>query len=144
MKLFGHPVHVMLIHFPSALFPMDVVCSFLGFYYGNSTFANASFFAMVGGVGLGALAILTGTMDLLNVIKEKPGAVSKVLMHGVINTCVVIIYSVLALIAFKHYPELKPDGLSQILFKVFLNIFMIAGNYMGGSLILKDKIGIEN
>lgn len=143
MKLFGHPLHIMLIHFPSALFPMDFVCSCLGFYYGNLSFVNAAFYAIMGGVALGVIAIIAGAFDLIAVAKDKPTAVKKVLIHGAINTSVIIAYSLLAYIAFKQYPHLETDSLSKIIFKGGLVTFMIVGNYIGGSLILKNKIGIE-
>lgn len=143
MKVFGHPLHIILIHFPSALFPMDFVCSFLGFYTGNISFVSTSFYAMAGGVALGALAIIAGVADLITVVKDKPTAVKKVLIHGSINTVVIIAYSVLAYIAYKQYPQLTADSLSKIIIKGCLVTFMIVGNYIGGSLILKDKIGIE-
>jgi len=144
MKIFGHPVHIMLIHFPSALFPMDLACSFIAYYFGILSFAEASFYAMTGGVMLGALAIVTGFADLLITAEKRPDLVSKIVVHGGINTVVVIAYSVLAFIAYKHYPELRPDSLALLVTKSGLILFMIIGNYFGGNLILKDKIGIEN
>jgi uncharacterized membrane protein len=143
MKLFGHPLHLMLIHFPSALFPMDLVCSFIAFYYPNPSFTSASFYAMIGGTFLACLAVITGTFDLIGVTQHKPEAVKKALVHGGINTCVLIGYSVLCYIAFQKYPDLAPDGMSNLLIKSFLVLFMFAGNYLGGSLILKDKVGVE-
>jgi uncharacterized membrane protein len=140
MKIFGHPVHIMLIHFPSALFPMDWMCSFLAFYYQDNSFAQASFYAMVGGVTLGSLAIIAGASDLLGVAANKPSSIKKVLLHGGINSTVVIVYIVLTFIAFKKYPQLEPDGISKIIFKGGLITFMIFGNHLGGNLILKDKI----
>lgn len=143
MKIFGHPLHIMLIHFPSALFPMDLVCSVLALYYGDQSFAITSFYAMTGGVVLGVLAILTGIFDLTGVIKEKPAALMNTFIHGGINSCVVIAYGILVLSAFNTYPEVMPDSLPKLFFKGFLIAFMLAGNYIGGSLILKYKIGVE-
>jgi uncharacterized membrane protein len=144
MKLLGHPVHVMLIHFPSALFPMDFVCSGIQYYTHNRSFTEASFYAMVGGVLLGYLVIIFGIFDLLNVVEKKPKSVKKALIHGGINTLVVIVYTVLAFIQYKHYPLLMPDGIRTLITKVIIISFMIIGNYIGGSLILKDKIAVEN
>lgn len=133
---------MMLIHFPAALLPMDLVCSFLGLYYGP-TFIHASFFAMAGGVVLGVLAVITGTFDLLSVLKDNPDAVKKALIHGSINTLVIIGYSVLAWIAFKQYPGIEPDSWAKLMMKGCLVTFMIVANHLGGSLILKDKVGVE-
>lgn len=98
---------------------------------------------MVGGVTLGSLAIIAGASDLIGVASSKPSAIKKVLLHGSINSTVVITYIVLAFIAFKKYPQLEPDGISKIIFKGGLITLMIFGNYLGGNLIIKDKIGIE-
>jgi uncharacterized membrane protein len=144
MKILGHPVHIMLIHFPSALLPMDFACSALGYYTGNSSFTDASFFAMAGAVLLGCLAIITGTFDLLGLIEGKPLALKKALLHGGINATVIIAYSILAFRAWKQFPELTQDGIGLLVVKGCLVTFMIAGNYLGGSLILKHKVGIEN
>jgi uncharacterized membrane protein len=122
---------------------MDFACSIIGYFTNGFSFAQASFYAMAGGVILGSCAITTGTFDLLNVINEKPSVVKKALLHGSINGTVVIAYIVLAYIAFKRYPQLEPDGIAKLILKGGLITFMIVGNYLGGSLILKDKIGIE-
>ena len=144
MKILGHPIHIMLIHFPSALLPMDFACSALGYYTGNSSFTDASFFAMAGAVLFGCLAIITGTFDLVGLIEGKPLALKKALIHGGINATVIIAYSVLAFRAWKQFPELTQDGIGLLVLKGCLVTFMIVGNYLGGSLILKHKVGLEN
>ncbi|AYB32212.1 DUF2231 domain-containing protein [Chryseolinea soli] len=143
MKIFGHPVHVMLIHFPSALFPMDLVCSIIAYAYGLNSFAHASFYAMAGGVVLGGMAMLAGGADLLTVSKDKPQLVVKILIHGSINTAVVIGYSIIAFMAYKNYPALLPDSLLIMALKGALVALMVVGNYFGGNLVLKEKIGVD-
>ena len=144
MKILGHPVHIMLIHFPSALFPMDLVCSAISYYSGDSSFTEASFYAMSGGVILGWIAVIFGTFDLLNVFEKKPEAMNKALVHGCINVTVVIIYTVLAYIQYKHYPLLQPDNMLLLIIKAVTIGLMIVGNFIGGSLILKHKVAVEN
>lgn len=133
----------MLIHFPSALLPMDFICSALGYYTGNHSFTDASFFALAGAVIFGCLAIITGAFDLIGLI-EKPLAMKKALVHGGMNATVIIVYSVLAFRAWKQFPDLEQDGLAMLVTKGGLIAFMIVGNYLGGSLILKHKVGLEN
>ena len=144
MKIFGHPLHMMLIHFPSALLPMDLLCSFLGYYTGNSSFTDAAYFALAGGVGFGALAIITGVFDLAVIAEHKPLALKKALIHGVINSGVVIAYSIFAFRGYHQFPDLVQDTLTVLIVKGGLLTFMIAGNFLGGSLILKDKVGLIN
>ena len=144
MRILGHPVHMVLIHFPSALFPMDIACSLLAFYTGDLAFAHASYFAMAGGVALGTLAIITGAIDLIGVVENKPLAVKKALIHGGINTAVICGYSVLAYRAYRDFPDLVPDTVTFLIIKGLLLTLMIAGNFLGGSLILKDGVAVHD
>jgi uncharacterized membrane protein len=144
MKLFGHPLHIMLIHFPSALFPMDLICSALFLYTGDAAFTTAAFYAVVGGVVLGWLAIAMGAMDLINVSERHPDALKKALIHGLLNTAIVIVYTVWFYSGYKVYPALVPGSLSAVVLKAFLVLTLAVGNFLGGSLILKHKVAIEN
>jgi uncharacterized membrane protein len=82
---------------------MDIICSFLGYYTGNPSFTDAAFFAMAGGVGFGALAIITGVFDLAVVAEHKPLSIKKALIHGGINSIVVIAYGVLVARAYQQF-----------------------------------------
>ena len=144
MKLFGHPIHLMLVHFPVALFPFEFVCAFLALYMGDKVFVNTSFYAMMGGVILGWLAITFGALDLISIFKDKPNAVKTALSHSIINTCVIIVYTVLAYSQYKNYPSLKMDSVTILIVKAGIINLMFLGNYFGGSLILKYKVAVEN
>jgi uncharacterized membrane protein len=141
MKVFGHPLHMVLIHFPSALFPMDLACSIIAWCGGPSSLLHAAFYATLGGVALGWLAIITGAIDLVPVVKHHTGSINKALIHGGINTSVVIVFSVIALMANKKYPDLSNDSLALLITKTITVLAMFIGNYLGGSLVLKDRIG---
>ncbi len=134
---------MMMIHFPAALLPFDLICSFLAFYTGDETFKFASFYAMAGGVIIGCVAITFGALDLLNVFKEKPDAVKIAVVHGSINTCVIMVYTILAYSQYKNYPSLEFDTLAGLILKATLIGLMFAGNYLGGSLILKHGVAVE-
>lgn len=92
---------------------------------------------------MGCMATVTGTFDLLKVMKEKPGALSKALIHGGVNSTVVLVYLVLAWRAWNTYPVLPLDGPALLIVKSALVTFLLAGNYIGGSLVLKEGIGVE-
>lgn len=144
MKIFGHPLHIMLIHFPSALFPMEFACSAINYYTKNPSFAEASFYAMSGGTMLGWLAVVFGAFDLIGIFEKKPEVMQKALLHGGINILVVIVYTVLTYLQYKSYPQVRPDSLLLLFMKALTIGFMLFGNFIGGSLILKHKIAVEN
>lgn len=144
MKIFGHPLHLMLIHFPAALLPMDLVCAG-GFYWtGNAAFGTASFFAMMGGVGVGWMAMAFGLMDLIPLADKKQKALKTALIHGGINSFVLLCYSVLLFISWKNYPEVTPDSFVTLVSKAVLIGFMLVGNYYGARLVLTFNIGKED
>lgn len=132
----------MLVHFPSALFPFELICSFLAYYTADKMFAVTSFYAMSGGVIMGWFAATFGAMDVYNALREKPLAMKVLFIHGIINICVLFVYTVLAYSQFKIYPEIKTDSMSVLIVKASVIIMMMTGNYFGGSLILKYKIAV--
>jgi uncharacterized membrane protein len=140
MKIFGHPIHFMLIHFPSALFPMDLACSALANYTGAAPLLSASYYALIGGVMLGWLAIVAGTFDLLTVLKNKPGSMKKALIHGAIHTTVLLAYTVLAFLAYKKHATAPGDSPLILAAKTILICLLVSGNFIGGSLVLKDRV----
>ena len=140
MKIFGHPVHLMLVHFPSALFPMDLICSLAANYVLTDQLVNTSAFAMLGGTAFGWLAAITGMFDLIGVSRNKPASVKKALIHGSINSVVLIGYTLLSLIFIKNLPEFIKDSGTVLTIKIFLVLLLIVGNFIGGSLVLEDKV----
>lgn len=143
MKLFGHPIHFMLVHFPTALLPMDLVCSIVAYNGGSSTFLLAGLYAATGGVLMGWLSVISGCFDLVPAIRKKPKTIGRIITHGAINTSVILIYTVMILIRHKNYPDSHPDSAILLLTKGFLVSFMITGNFLGGRLVLKEGIGTE-
>lgn len=144
MKVFGHPIHIMLIHFPTALLPMELVFSAINYFNKDSSFLDASFYAMSAGVILGWAAIMFGTFDLINIFKNKPEVMNKALVHGGVNTLVITVYTILAYIQYKNHPSLESDSILILVIKVLTNVFLILGNFFGGDLILKYRIAVKN
>ncbi|TCK85314.1 DUF2231 domain-containing protein [Albibacterium bauzanense] len=143
MKVFGHPIHVMLIHFPTALLPMELVFSAINYFNHDLSFLNASFYLMSAGVILGWVAIVFGAFDLIAIFENKPDAMNKALLHGGINTIVITVYTILAYIQYKNYPLLEPDSVVMLIIKVLTNAFLILGNFFGGDLILKYRVAVK-
>ena len=144
MKIFGHPLHMMLIHFPTALFPMDVFLSFFAHYNMDSTLLPAAFLCMTGGVLIGLVAILTGIIDLLGIPKNEKPAFATAVIHGFINTTVLLFFGIFVYRSWQAYPEFSIPQMSTLIIKAVLIIVLFGGNYLGGKLILHHRIGIKN
>src|SRR5438046_8371186 len=117
MKFLGHPIHTMIIHFPTSLLPMELVLSFLFSKTGNASFGSAAFYCAVGGVVIGIVAMLTGLIDLIGFKKEQKEALGVGLLHGSINGTVIIIYTVIAYKGWKVYPEIPLPTITMLVVK---------------------------
>src|SRR5690349_8452568 len=107
VTLFKHPIHVMLIHFPSALLPMDLVCYAIYYFTGDASFAFASFYALAGAVVTGWLSVVFGAMDIISIPPEKRTVMQKALLHGGINAIIIIVYTVLTYSVYKSFPAIN-------------------------------------
>lgn len=122
---------------------MELVCYFLYYYTGQASFGTAAFYALAMGVIMGWLAVFFGAIDLVKIPADKPVVLKKALLHGSINSTILIVYTIFFYSLYKKYPALPTANMGLLIGKACAVVVMIAGNYIGGSLILKDKIGIE-
>ena len=143
MKILGHPMHMMLIHFPAALLPMDVLLSFFAYYTNDNSLLAAAFYCLVTGVVVGALAIVTGIIDALRIEKDRKQAIAAALIHGFINTIVLVFFGIFAYRAWQQFPEMAMPAISTIIIKAVFIVLLFAGNYFGGKLILEHSIGLK-
>lgn len=95
----------MLIHFPAALFPVELAFYFVSYQTGDTSFADPSFLMIGVGVAGGWLSIITGAIDLIMIkdagkimIKDAGKLQTKALIHGTVNATVVLAYSLIALV----------------------------------------------
>lgn len=142
MKVFGHPLHVMLIHFPIGLLPMDWVLSLLAYLYPNGSFETAAFYCLIGGVLTGYVAMLSGLLDFIAIPKENKVAIGAALLHGFMNGFVVLVFSIFAYKAWQADPAVKTSTLTPLLVKGLLLLCLFIGNFLGGKLIYKHHVGL--
>jgi uncharacterized membrane protein len=142
MKLFGHPLHMILIHFPSALLPLDLLFSIVSVCGGPVEPVQIMFFTAAA-VVLGWLAVLTGTLDLLTMVRQKNEAVTRALVHGCVNGVVLTGFTLFVLISCKTYPHVPADSMVKLVIKGALVLVLGFGNYLGGSLILKHRVAVQ-
>lgn len=143
MKLFGHPVHPLLIHFPTALLPMDLGLSILHVTTANSSFYQAGVYCLLAGSALGLVAMLTGLVDILVIPRSNKSALALALYHGFMNGLLIMIFAILAYKAWQVFPLPVLGDVKGVLIKGFLVIALFVGNYLGGRLIYNHHIGIN-
>lgn len=128
----------MVIHFPVALLPMDIVFNILAIYLSNEMLLNVAYYCAVAGIIGGWIAILTGLLDLfLHLAKHGSQATKLALLHGSIQSSVVIGYTLIVSAEYKNASLITSPPTWLLGTKVVLVLALFLGNYIGGELLMK-------
>jgi uncharacterized membrane protein len=139
-KLFGHPIHVMLIHFPMALFPVGFLFDVLAYFKNDPLFSLTGFYCMATGLAGAYLASIFGTIDLMNLPDNKK-IKDKALIHASINFSGILVYTGFVAFRFKNYPDIQLEPIWRIGTNAVLILFILYAAHLGGDLVLKHKVG---
>lgn len=138
----GHPVHVMLVHFPTALFTFSFVCDLWGVFAQNPELHKVSLIGMAPGVALGALAATFGAIDYIKLVEDKD-LFRKASWHAGIQLCVLMAFGMTAGMRIQDYPNVSEPGMGQLLIMGLAVAAMLVGNYLGGDLVFRHGIGVR-
>lgn len=141
-RLFGHPIHPMLVHFPTALFSAGFIFDIAGIVLRQPLFFAASFYVVLMGLAGGVLAGLFGLIDYVK-LTERPEVFQKASWHGGIQFVVIIIFGVILGLKFQSYPEISAPSLVQLIVMGLTLVGMVVGNYLGGELVFLHHVGIQ-
>lgn len=139
-KLFRHPIHVMLVHFPSALFPTSFIFDLLGWIKTNNSFASVAFYTLIAGILSGICAAIFGALDY----KRLPPvhiAWKKASQHALLNILWLIALITLFCIKLQTFPEILISSPLELIALGFCVMGLIYSNYLGGELVLRHKLG---
>ncbi len=140
IKLFGHPVHPMLIVYPVGLFSIAVLFDILFLVFGNPALPTVSFYVIAAGVVGGLLAAIFGFIDWLalpnNSRAKRIGG-----WHGLGNFVIVVLFAGSWLIR-RGDADLVPNGTALLLSFVGLGMALITA-WIGGELVYHLGVGVD-
>ena len=136
----GHPIHLMLIHFPIAFLPLSALLDIFSIIYNNTHLAELAFYSLILGTTSAIFAAGFGAMDLIK-IKNDQAILRKALLHGGLNVLWLMIFSVIAGIQLKQFPEINILNLWLIILKVSIVAGLFYSNFLGGELVLRYGVG---
>jgi len=139
-KILGHPIHLMLVHFPAALFPFSLILDGIFLWNENETLIIAGNYAIGTGIVLGGFAAVFGFIDLL-AIKSNKAAEDIGALHAIIASSVTFFYVVLLLVRLKL--GIIDHSMILLICNFLLVGILFYGNFLGGQLVLKHGIGKE-
>ena len=139
-KLFGHPIHQMLIVFPFGLLAMALVFDVLYLSTGNDYWAQTAYGMIAAGILSGFLAAPFGFIDWLAIPggtrAKRVGA-----LHGAGNLFVLVLYSMSW--AQRGVDPGSPVPLAFI-FSFAGGIIAIFTGWLGGELVDRLGVGVDD
>jgi uncharacterized membrane protein len=140
-KLFGHPIHPMLIPFPLGLLGTAVLFDLIDLIGGNwYSLSRAAFYMIAAGIIGGLLAAVFGAIDWF-AIPSGTRAKRIATLHGLGNVVIVVLFAVAWLLR-KDDPPKDASGLPIVLQIVGLLLAVVTG-WLGGELVDRLGVGVD-
>ena len=140
VKLFGHPVHPMLIVFPLGLLATAVIFDILYLIFGNQLLVTASYYMIAAGVLGGLLAAIFGFIDWL-ALPNGSRAKNIGLWHGLGNVAITLMFAVSWLLRSNNV-DFIPDTLALLLSFAGTVLALITA-WIGGELVYRLGVGVD-
>ena len=139
-KLFGHPIHQMLIVFPLGLLGASLFFDLIALATGRPALPQASFYMIAAGILAGLAAALFGLIDFLG-IPSGTRAKRIGLLHGVGNVVVVGLFALSWWL--RHLSPSGPGTIPIVISAIAVAIALVTG-WLGGELVDRLGVGVDD
>ncbi len=140
VKLFGHPIHPMLIVLPLGLLSAAVVFDVVYLIVDDSIFSSVAFWNIAAGVVGGLLAAVFGALDWWHIPRDTR-ARRIGLLHGGGNVVVVVLFTLSWLLRLGQ-AGYEPSVLAYVLSFSGLALAAVTG-WLGGELVDRLAVGVD-
>jgi uncharacterized membrane protein len=139
-KLFGHPIHQMLIVFPLGLLATSVIFDMIYLITGNGYWTEIAFWMIAAGVVGGLVAAVFGLIDWL-AIPKNTRAKSVGILHAFTNVVVLGLFS-----ASWFLRQDMPNRTTMLAIGLSLAACVLSsiGAWLGGELVTRLGVGVDN
>ena len=139
-KLFGHPIHPMLIVFPLGLLATALVFDVINMATGNGYWSEISYWMIAAGIIAGLLAAPFGLIDWLAIPSgtraKRVGAI-----HGLGNVVVLLLY---ALSWYMRMPSPSTPSTLAFALAFFGGGLALVTGWLGGELVDRLSVGVDD
>ncbi|HKO54697.1 MAG TPA: DUF2231 domain-containing protein [Thermoanaerobaculia bacterium] len=139
-KLFGHPIHQMLIVFPLGVLGMALFFDLIAIATSRPALLQASFYMIAAGIVTGLLAAVFGLIDFLAI----PGGTRARrigLLHGVGN---VVVVGLFAASWWLRRPAPDAPGNAPIVLAALAVAIALVTGWLGGELVDRLGVGVDD
>ncbi|MGZ3600077.1 MAG: DUF2231 domain-containing protein [Ktedonobacterales bacterium] len=143
LKIFGHPIHPMLVAYPIALYTATLV-AYLIYIVGHDTFwFKVAVVANIAGVVMAAVAALPGFLDWATGIPNGSPAKAHGLNHLVLNVAALVLFVVNAIIHTGQFLAPNPEGIWGFVLALVGVGCTVAAGFFGWTMIQMDHVGVD-
>lgn len=135
-KLFGHPIHPMLIPFPLGLLTTSFIFDIIYLVTDSDAFSVAAFWMIAGGVIGGLVAAVFGVIDFSRV-PDETRAHSVGVWHAILSVSMVTLFAVSWLLRLGDPME---PGVVPVIFSLVGVVLAGLTGWFGGELV--DRLGV--
>lgn len=142
VKIFNHPLHVMLVGFPVAFYTATLVafimyhCQLHMFWFKVGVLANLA------GVAMAALAALPGFIDWLAIPSSK-GAKKTGMYHMFCNVGALVLFAVNLFLQYPKIHDTQPESILPIVLSAIGFCLTLAAGFLGWTLVQNHHIGVS-
>jgi uncharacterized membrane protein len=139
-RIFGHPLHPMLITFPIA-FLIGVFVSDLAYlYFGDAFWARVSFWLLAAGLTMAALAALAGFLDFFG---DRLIRVVNIAWFHMIGNVTAVVLSLISF-WFRCRDGVTTDYPTVFWFSLVVVLILGVTGWLGGELVFKHRVGVAD
>src|SRR3954451_14569135 len=139
-KLFGHPIHQMLIVFPLGVLGMSLFFDLIAIATHRPALLQAAFYMIAAGIIAGLTAALFGLIDFL-AIPAGTRAKRIGLLHGVGN---VVVVGLFALSWWLRRPAPSAPGTVPVVISAVAVVIALVTGWLGGELVDRLSVGVDD
>lgn len=141
VKIFGHPIHPMLVGYPIALYTATLVAYIIYAANNDPFFFKAAVAANLAGVVMAAITALPGFIDWAVGVPSTSPAKGHGLRHMLLNVTALVLFIINAIIHTGNWD--KPSGAGSGIILSLLGVLCTVGaGYFGWTMIQDDHVGV--
>lgn len=138
----GHPLHPMLVHIPTALWPAALAFDLLTrFDVGGNPMVRASFYAILVGLIAAAAAVPTGLADWWEIKPDRPARKIGI-YHMALNGVVAAIFLINLLLRLDRRNEAEAVTTGPLLLSAAGVALLAVSGYLGGRMVFDYGIAV--
>lgn len=135
----SHPLHPILVGFPTAFFTGTFACHLLGWLLDRPALLQTAYYLNMAGIAFALLAAVPGFIDFLFTVPPESSGKKRAAKHGITNVVMLILFTVTFFLRRGLYPN---DALLAVLELVGIGLMVFAG-WLGGTLVYRNQIGVD-